>query len=137
MSWTNILSAAWKHLRTEIPHLINQNLLRMEPDSANLSKFLKWNELKYESHCLRQVHNPNSNPQYTIQIPVKEETPPVREEINLSTVSGATVMKMEQRSKTALQNSEKPKVHHMLLTSYKTEFKRDSNFPGNITQRKG
>lgn len=45
-----------------------------------------------------------------IQIPVKEETSPVREEINLPTVSGATVMKTEQGSKIALQNSEKPKV---------------------------
>lgn len=40
MSWANILSAAWKHLRTEIPHLINQSLLRMEANSPNLSKFL-------------------------------------------------------------------------------------------------
>lgn len=54
MSWANILSAAWKHLRTEIPHLINQSLLRMEANSPNLSKFLMWNELKYEIHCLRQ-----------------------------------------------------------------------------------
>ena len=91
MSWTSILSAAWKHLRTEIPHLINQNLLRMEPNSPHISMFLKWKELKQERRCLRQ-----GCPQQTIHIPVKERTPPVREEMNLSTVSGANVMKTEQ-----------------------------------------